>query len=87
MGRFLKNVKKSATVRFICGATFAASHQSYGSRRMGTELSNKGITADRSKVHRLMHQAGLEPVWRRIIVHTTDSKNDLSIAATVLAPV
>ena len=39
-------------------AAFTASHQSYGSRRMVTELSNRGIVAGRFKVRRLMRQAG-----------------------------
>ena len=53
-------------------AAFTASHQSYGSRRMVTELSNRGITAGRFKVRRIMRQAGLKPVWKCKFVHTTD---------------
>jgi putative transposase len=32
-----------------------------------------------------MRQAGLNPVWKRKFVHTTDSKHDLPIAGNVLA--
>jgi len=66
-------------------AAFVASHQSYGSRRMVTALSNQGIVTGRFKVRRLMLQAGLKPVWKRKFVHTTDSKHDLPIAANILA--
>ena len=76
-----KLCKASVYVR----AAFVASYQSYGSRRMVTELSNQGIVAGRYKVRRLMRQACLKPVWKRKFVHTTDSKHDLPIAANVLA--
>ena len=66
-------------------AAFAASHQSYGSRRMVTELANRGVRVGRFKVRRLMRQAGLRPVWKRKFVHTTDSKHDLPIAPNILA--
>ena len=66
-------------------AAFTASHQSYGSRRMVTALSNRGVSVGRFKVRRLMRQAGLKPVWKRKFVHTTDSKHGLPIAANVLA--
>ena len=83
--------RRRANAPAICKATvhvraaFAATHQSYGSRRMVTELANRGVSVGRFKVRRLMRQAGLKPVWRRKFVHTTDSKHDLPIAANVLA--
>lgn len=46
-------------------AAFAASQQTYGSRRMVTELSNRGVTAGRFRVRRLMRQEGLKPVRKR----------------------
>ncbi len=52
---------------------------------MVTELANRGVSAGRFKVRRLMRQAGLKPVWRRKFVHTTDSKHELPVAANVLA--
>jgi transposase InsO family protein len=66
-------------------AAFAASHQSYGSRRVVAELSNRGVNVGRFKVRRVMREAGLKPVWKRKFTHTTDSKHDLPIAANVLA--
>lgn len=65
-------------------AAFAASHQSYGSRRMVTALANEGLQIGRHKVRRLMRQAGLKPVWKRKFIHTTDSKHALPVAANVL---
>lgn len=61
-------------------ATFAASQQSYGSRRVVAELANRGVTVGRFKVRRLMRQEGLKPVWKRKFTHTTDSKHDLPVA-------
>lgn len=83
--------KRRAATLTVCKASvhvravFAASYQSYGSRRMVTALLNRGIKAGRFKARRLMRQAGLKPVWKRKFIHTTDSKHDLPIAANVLA--
>jgi len=65
-------------------AAFAASQQSYGSRRLVTAMANAGFHIGRFKVRSLMRQAALKPVWKRKFVHTTDSKHDLPIAANVL---
>ena len=65
-------------------AAFAASQQSYGSRRLVTAMANAGFTIGRYKVRSLMRQAMLKPVWKRKFVHTTDSKHDLPVAANVL---
>ena len=83
--------KRRAAAPLVCTATvhvraaFAAGQQSYGSRRMLTELADRGVKVGRFKIRRLMRQAGLKPVWKRKFVHTTDSKHDLPIAANVLA--
>ena len=66
-------------------AAFAASHQSYGSRRLVTALEMQGIGIGRYKVRSLMHRAGLKPVWKRKFIHTTDSKHHLPIAENILA--
>ena len=65
-------------------AAFAASHQSYGSRRLVTAMKNQGIEIGRYRVRSLMRRAALKPVWKRKFIHTTDSKHDLPIAANVL---
>ncbi|MFS2021405.1 IS3 family transposase, partial [Massilia sp. CT11-108] len=65
-------------------AAFAASHQSYGSRRIVAALANDGLQIGRHKVRRLMRQAELKPVWKRKFIHTTDSKHALPVAANVL---
>jgi putative transposase len=83
--------KRRASAPTICKtsvhvrAAFVAGQQSYGSRRMVTELSNRGVVVGRFKVRRLMRQAGLKPVWKRKFIHTTDSKHDLPVAPNVLA--
>jgi hypothetical protein len=67
--------KRRASAPAMCKATvhvcaaFAASHRSYRSRRMVTELSNRGVSVGRFNVRRLMRQAGLKPVWKRKFVH------------------
>lgn len=66
-------------------AAFAASHQSYGSRRLVTALENQGIQIGRYKARSLMREAGLKPVWKRKFIHTTDSKHNLPIATNILA--
>lgn len=65
-------------------AAFAASHQSYGSRRMVIALAHEGIHVGRYKVRRLMRQEALRPVWKRRFVHTTDSRHNLPVAPNVL---
>ena len=37
-----------------------------------------------SKVRRLMHEAGLKPVWKQKVKNTTDSKHDLPVAENLL---
>jgi putative transposase len=66
-------------------AAFAASHQSYGSRRLVAALDIQGIQIGRYKVRSLMRQADLKPVWKRKFIHTTDSKHNLPIAQNILA--
>ncbi len=65
-------------------AAFAASHQSYGSRRLLTALENQGIQIGRYKARSLMRQAGLKPVWKRKFIHTTDSNHKLPVADNIL---
>ncbi|MDY7573894.1 IS3 family transposase [Actimicrobium sp. CCI2.3] len=65
-------------------AAFAASRQSYGSRRLVSAVALQGIRIGRYKARSLMRQAGLKPVWKRKFIHTTDSKHDLAIAPNVL---
>ncbi|MDB5839270.1 MAG: integrase core domain protein [Herminiimonas sp.] len=81
--RFAKPVFSKALV--YVRATFMASHQSYGSRRIVAALGSQGLDYGRYKVRALMQQAGLKPVWRRKFVHTTDSKHDLPGAENHLA--
>ena len=65
-------------------AAFAASHKAYGSRRLTTEMTKRGIAMGRHRVRTLMRLNGLRPVWLRKFVHTTDSKHGLAVSPNVL---
>lgn len=65
-------------------AAFASSGKTYGSRRVVTDLRDRGVVAGRFLVRRLMREAGLRSVWRRKFIHTTNSRHDHPIAANVL---
>lgn len=65
-------------------AAFAASHGSYGSRRLVTALRDKHIIIGRYKVRRLMIEANIKAVWKRKFINTTDSKHDLPVADNIL---
>lgn len=66
-------------------AAFAASGQSYGSRRLVVALANQGVQIGRYKVRSLMRRERLKPVWKRKFVHTTASRHGLPVAPNVLA--
>ena len=65
-------------------AAFASSQQTFGSRRLLTEMNKKGFRIGRYKVRRLMREACLVPVWKRKFVSTTDSKHALPVAENIL---
>ncbi len=65
------------TLFMNCGRT-------YGSRRLQAALNFQGVSVGRYRVRRLMREHQLRPVWKRKIVHTTNSKHDLPIAANIL---
>jgi transposase InsO family protein len=65
-------------------AAFAASGKSYGSRRLQTAMAERGLSIGRHRVRSLMRIHGLQPVWRRKFVHTTDSKHGMAVASNVL---
>jgi putative transposase len=65
-------------------ASFAASHNAYGSRRLRSAMAERGLTMGRHRVRTLMRLNGLHPVWRRKFVHTTDSKHGLAVSPNVL---
>jgi putative transposase len=80
-----KQVKQST----ICAdsvhlkAAFAKSQQTFGSRRLLTELHSKGILIGRHKIRRLMREACLVAVWKKKFISTTDSKHALPVAEIV----
>ena len=63
-------------------AAFAASHKTYGSRRLRTAMAERGLAMGRHRVRTLMRLHGLRPVWRRKLVHTTHSKHALAACRT-----
>lgn len=65
-------------------AAFTASGKTYGSRRLQASLARQGMRAGRYRVRRLMKQHGLQTVWKRKSMHTTDSKHDLPVADNIL---
>jgi len=65
-------------------AAFVANQSCYGSRRIVDELRDRDIVIGRYKVRRLMREAGLKPVWKKLFVNTTDSKHDLPVADNLL---
>jgi putative transposase len=65
-------------------AAFAASGQSYGSRRLQVALQSQGFVVGRHRVRTLMRRHGLCSVWQRRFVRTTDSRHTLPIADNIL---
>jgi putative transposase len=65
-------------------AAFAASGESYGSRRLRLDLHARGTLVGRYRIRRLMRMNGIRPVWKRKFVHTTDSRHTLPIAENLL---
>ncbi len=65
-------------------AAFAASGNTYGSRRLQAALRAQGLAIGRYRCRSLMKAHGLHAQWRRKFVHTTDSKHALAVADNVL---
>ena len=82
--------QRAAAARKVCPITpvlkaaFAASGSTYGSRRLSAALCAGGLVVGRFRVRRLMHGAGLRPVWRRKFIHTTNSRHGLPVAENIL---
>ena len=79
--------KRPATVCSIgvhLQASFTASGSTYGSRRLQTSLRHQGWQVGRYRVRSLMNQHNITPVWKRKLIHTTDSKHDLPVAENIL---
>lgn len=65
-------------------AVFAENQQTYGSRRMRSELAKRGLALGRYKVRKLLNAFNLKTCWKRKFVHTTDSKHTLPVAENLL---
>ena len=81
---------RQSTPKRICQASvhlraaFAASGRSYGSRRLCAVLQASGVCLGRHRVRTLMKINGIQPVWKRKFIHTTDSRHDQPIAENKL---
>lgn len=65
-------------------ATFMASGQTYGSRRLVKAMRHRGYIIGRYRVRSMMKSAHLIPVWKRKFVRTTDSKHTGRIAPNLV---
>ena len=75
---------KACSVTPHMQAAFAASGQSYGSRRLCVAMRERGIEVGRYHVRTLMRINDIHPIWKRKFIHTTDSRHALPIADNVL---
>lgn len=75
-----KQVREEVYVR----AAFAASHQTYGSRRIVQAVRTQGLGIGRHRVRTLMKRAQLHPRWTRKFVVTTQSNSNFRAGANVL---
>jgi putative transposase len=75
-----KDVREQVYVR----AAFAASYQTYGSRRVMHAVRARGLNIGRHRVRTLMKQAELRPRWRRRFVTTTHSNPNFRAAKNTL---
>mgnify|MGYP001191784137 CR=1 FL=1 len=75
---------KPCVVMPVLKAAFSASGRTYGSRRLVSDLRERGVTIGRFRVRRMMREAGIKPVWKRKFVHTTNSQHHDPIAPNVL---
>jgi putative transposase len=63
---------------------FLENRRAYGSRRIYRELRARGVRCSRTRVERLMREAGITPPRRRRFRKTTDSDHTLPIAENLL---
>ncbi len=63
---------------------FLENRRAYGSRRIYKELRARGARCSRTRVERLMREAGITPPRRRRFRKTTDSDHDLPVAENLL---
>lgn len=69
--------KRGEKLRQAMLDSFAEHRRRYGSRRLVTELQEKGYEVGRHQLRRLMQQAGLKAIQpRSFIPRTTDSRHD-----------
>ncbi len=64
--------------------SFQENRRAYGSPRIYEELKARGICCSRTRVERLMREAGITPPRRRRFRKTTDSDHALPVAGNLL---
>ena len=77
--------REDAVLSVHIRASFARSHESYGSPRMVKELQAQGLKIGRRRTARLMRENHLNARPRQRFVRTTDSSHSLGVATNVLA--
>jgi putative transposase len=60
------------------------SRETYGPRRIQSELADKGITLGRDQISRLRKKMGLKCIQHRKFIATTNSNHDLPVAPNLL---
>ncbi|MDP4837724.1 MAG: IS3 family transposase [Burkholderiales bacterium] len=68
----------------LINATHAELKGPYGSPRMLRELRNRGFSASKARVERLLRENSMRARHKRRYKVTTDSKHDLTVAQNVL---
>jgi transposase InsO family protein len=63
---------------------FLENRRAYGSRRIYKDLRARGVRCSRTRVERLMREAGITPPRRRRFRKTTDSDHALPVAENLL---
>ena len=77
--------REDAVLSVHIRASFARSHESYGSPRMTKELQAQGLKIGRRRTARLMRENHLNARPRQRFIRTTDSAHSLGVATNVLA--
>lgn len=80
----LKRPVKVCEQRVHLKAAFAASGNTYGSRRLHRAMADRGLTLGRYRIRSLMRVCQLKPVWKPKFIHTTNSKHDMPVAENIL---
>jgi len=76
--------KEDDRLRAIIKESFEQSRQTYGSRRVQSDLSEQGNSVSRQRIARLMKEENLQVKTKKKFRVTTDSKHHLPVATNLL---